>query len=126
MYCVLEYDQPRVQGVMTMKFPYLSQWNNAECIVSITDSKPGENGDFPVLLTYEGACNLSEKSRIVRTTNGQSVRVSMTLHIQGDIAPGMAEFSGYASVNGLTKHIESVDRPRNPDGTVHHTRLGLI
>lgn len=109
-----------------MKFPYLSQWDNTECQILITDVKPSRNGDFPVLITYEGKCNLSEKSRTVRSANGQYVRLSSTIHIQGDIAPGMPEFSGTAVINGVARKIESVDRPRNPDGTVHHTRLGLI
>lgn len=109
-----------------MKFPYLSQWDNADCKVSITATEPSENGDFPVLSTYEGKCNLSEKSRTVRSTNGQYVRVSSVIHIKGDIAPDMPEFSGSVKLNGMTKKIETVDRPRNPDGSVHHTRLGLI
>lgn len=110
-----------------MKFPYLSQWDNADCIVTITDTKPSENGDFPIKSTYSGRCNLSEKSRIVRATNGEYVRLSCVLHIQGDIAPDLATFSGKATVNGSREMlIETVDRPRNPDGTVHHTRLGLI
>lgn len=109
-----------------MKFPYYSDWNNAECIVSITDTKPSENGDFPVLYTYEGSCNLSEKSRVIRNTDGEYVRLSCTLHIRGDIAPTLPTFSGKVNVNGREMTIETVDRPRNPDGTVHHTRLGLI
>jgi hypothetical protein len=111
---------------MTMKFPYLSQWDNAVCKVSITDTKPSENGDFPTLSVYEGGCNLSEKSRTIRSKDGQYVRLSATLHIKGDIAPDMADFSGTALVSGVLRRIESVDRPRNPDGTIHHTRLGLI
>ena len=109
-----------------MKFPYPKQWDNAECKVLITSTKPSENGDFPVLRTYEGGCNLSEKSRTVRSTNGQYIRLASVLHIKGDIAPDMSEFSGSAVVNGIPRKIETVDRPRNPDGTVHHTRLGLI
>ena len=109
-----------------MKFPYLKQWDNAECKVFITDVKPSEDGDFPIKFTYEGGCNLSEKSRTVRSTNGQHVRLASVVHIKGDIAPALAEFSGSVEINGVTKKIETVDRPRNPDGTVHHTRLGLI
>ena len=109
-----------------MRFPYLSQWDNAECEVLVTDTKPSENGDFPIKYTYSGKCNLSDKSRTVRNTNGEYVRLACTLHIKGDIAPGLASFSGKAKVNGKTMLIESVDRPRNPDGTIHHTRLGLI
>lgn len=109
-----------------MKFPYFKQWDNSECKVLITDMKPSENGDFPVLFTYEGGCNHSDKSRIVRSTNGAYVRLASVVHIQGDIAPGLKTFSGTVTVNGQTLKIESVDRPKNPDGTVHHTRLGLI
>jgi hypothetical protein len=109
-----------------MKFPYLSQWDNAKCKVFITDTKPSENGDFPIINTYEGGCNFSEKSRTVRSNNGQYVRLSSVLHIKGDIAPNLPEFTGSVEVNGKTLKIETADRPRNPDGTVHHTRLGLI
>jgi hypothetical protein len=109
-----------------MKFPYLSQWDNADCIVTITDTKPSENGDFPTKSTYEGRCNLSEKSHTVRTINGEYVKLACVLHIKGDIAPDLATFSGKATVNGKEMLIETVDRPRNPDGTVHHTRLGLV
>ena len=109
-----------------MKFPYLSQWNNSVCEVSIQDIKPSENGDFPIVKTYKGECNLSEKSRTVRSTDGEYVKLSCVLHIQGDIAPELATFTGKAMVNGREMLIETVDRPRNPDGSVHHTRLGLI
>lgn len=111
-----------------MKFPYLSQFDNAECKVSITDAKPSENGDFPIKSTYEGGCNLSEKSRTVRSNNGEYVRLNCVIHIKGDIAPELDTFSGKVTVKGKSTAmlIETVDRPRNPDGTVHHTRLGLI
>ena len=111
-----------------MKFPYLSQWDNAECKISISDVKPSQNGDFPTIFTYEGGCNLSEKSQMVRSTDGAYVKVNCVLHIKGDIAPSLAKFSGKATIQGKDGEmlIETVDRPRNPDGTVHHTRLGLI
>lgn len=108
------------------KLPYLDAWDNAECVISTTDTEPSEDGDFPTLIIYSGKCNLSEKSRVVRSANGEYVRLSCTLHIRGDIAPNLATFSGKAQVNGREMLIETVDRPRNPDGTVHHTRLGLI
>lgn len=115
-----------------MKFPYLEQWNNAKCIISISSEKPSENGDFPMVTAYTGRCNFSEKSRVVRTPDGEHVKMSCVLHIKGDIAPGVATFTGKATIQcdnllGVREMlIESVDRPRNPDGSVHHTRLGLI
>ena len=109
-----------------MKFPYPPHWNNSECVISLTDIKPTENGDFPTLATYSGGCNLSEKSTTVRNVDGQYVKLSCVLRIKGDIAPDLPVFSGKATINGKEMLIETVDRPRNPDGTVHHTRLGLI
>lgn len=109
-----------------MKFPYLARFDNAECKVHITDVNPSEDGDFPVVASYEGRCNLSEKSRTVRSTNGEYVRLACVVHIQGDIAPSLPDFSGKVHINGRWMLIETVDRPRNPDGTIHHTRLGLI
>jgi hypothetical protein len=109
-----------------MKLPYLDAWNNADCRVLVTDDRPSEEGDFPELLVYEGKCNLSEKSQTIRTTDGSYVKLSCVLHIKGDIAPNLPAFSGKVRVNGREMLIETVDRPRNPDGSVHHTRLGLI
>lgn len=109
-----------------MKFPYLNRWNNADCIVLITDTEPSENGDFPTKSTYEGRCNLSEGATTVRSPDGAYVKLSCVLHIEGDIAPDMSTFSGTVIVNGKSMKIETVHKPRNPDGTVHHTRLGLI
>ena len=109
-----------------MRFPYLDQWDNALCVLELTDTEPSENGDFPVVVRYSGKCNLSEKAVSVRGSDGAYVKLSCTLHVRGDIAPGLASFSGTAVINGKTMLIETVDRPRNPDGTVHHTRLGLI
>lgn len=109
-----------------MQFPWLEQWNNADCTVLITDDKPSENGDCPVLATYTGRCNLSEKSTTVRSNNGSYVKLACVIRIKGDIAPSLSTFSGKVRVNGREMLIETMDRPRNPDGTVHHTRLGLI
>ena len=81
-----------------MKFPYLKQWNNAVCEVSVTDVKPSEQGDFPVVSTYQGGCNLSEKSRTVRSTDGQYIRLASVIHIEGDIAPNLPEFSGHVLI----------------------------
>lgn len=109
-----------------MKFPYFKQWDNATCVVYIQSTEPTENGEFSLEKTYKGGCNLSEKARSVRSADGQYHRLTSVIHIKGDIAPDMPEFTGSVTVNGKTKKIETVDRPRNPDGTIHHTRLGLI
>lgn len=115
-----------------MKFPYLDQWNNADCVVFISSEKPSENGDFPAIKIYEGRCNFSEKTRVVRNANGEYVKIASALYIKGDIAPELASFTGKVVIKcgGMVKDremlIETIDRPRNPDGSVHHTRLGLI
>lgn len=131
--CAIPKRNPiNVQGVITMRLPYLDIWDNAKCIVFISGEKPSENGDFPSIKAYEGGCNFSEKANTIRTTDGQYVKLNGVIHIKGDIAPKLATFNGKVKVtcDNIVKdremQIASVDRPRNPDGTVHHTRLGLI
>ena len=109
-----------------MKFPYLRQWDNATCEVFIQSSEPSENGDFPLYKVYEGRCNLSEKTNVIRGNDGEYNKLTCVLHIKGDIAPELPTFTGKVKINNATMTIESVDRPRNPDGSVHHTRLGLM
>ena len=109
-----------------MNFPWLEQFNNAECVVFIESDKPSKNGDFKPIKAYTGACNLSEKSRVVRSSDGGYIRLNSVVHIKGDIAPDQKTFSGTVVIGTKEMKIETIDRPRNPDGTVHHTRLGLI
>lgn len=109
-----------------MKFPWYKQWENALCVVYLQSTEMSENGEFLPIRTDTLPCNISEKTRNVRSSDGEYVRLSCVIHIQGDIAPGYDTFTGYVVINDRKMLIETIDRPRNPDGSVHHTRLGLI
>ena len=45
----------------------------------------------------------------------------------GDIAPNIKKISGgQVVINQVEYEIYQASRPRNPDGTVHHTTLELM
>ena len=108
-----------------MKMPYLKSWDNIPLVVTFTDGL-GENGEPNVAGTYEGKCNYSEKSSTIRTPDGQLVRLNAVLTVGSDIAPELSTLQGSVSIAGKDWKIYSGSRGRNPDGTVHHTKLELI
>lgn len=109
-----------------MKFPWLKAWNNAKCEVNITEMKPGEDGTYKTIRMYSGDCNYSEKALSIRSDDGQYNRLNATIKIEGDLCPEAPVFTGKVTVRDRVMSIEMVERPRNPDGSIHHTTLGLI
>lgn len=110
-----------------MKLPYLRQWDNTNVIVTVT-SGINDNGAPNVVVTYTGLCNLREKTKTVRKSDGQYVTLNGSLTIGTDIAPGVEVLAGHVQVNNGTKtwKIDNGVRVRNPDGSINHTKLELI
>lgn len=108
-----------------MKMPYFrNAWDKTPCVIHITDDVT-ENGAPQEVETYTGKCNFAEKSRIVRAADGTLVQLNASLMIGEDIAPSVPVLNGSVDIDGRTWNIITSGRPRNPDGTVHHTELGL-
>jgi hypothetical protein len=107
------------------KLPYYRFWDSTPLVVNI---KQGIDDDgVPVTVdTYTGKCRYSERVKNVRSSDGSYIRLQGALTIRGDIAPDVDAIEGDVEVNGLTRKIFRSFRPRNPDGTVHHTKLELI
>ena len=92
------------------------------CIVEIS-----EEGEEVVKATWEGLCNFSESNKRVQNSKGLWVHLSGIVHVKGDIFPDIPVISnGYVIFNGQKINISNATRPRNPDGTVNHTRLELM
>jgi hypothetical protein len=109
-----------------MKMPYFRAWDVTPIEVHITQGlTPG--GAQNEVEVYSGTCNYSEKVKIVRASDGTLVQLAASLTIGCDIAPGIETINGYVLVNGGTHqwNIATAARPRNPDGSVNHTALGL-
>lgn len=80
-----------------------------------------------VVATWSGKVNLSEKVKRVQNKDGQWTQLAGVIHVCGDILPGVIFTGGTVSIEGYPlRTINAYSRPRNPDGTVNHTRLELI
>lgn len=112
---------------MLAKLPYLEQWDVTPAEIVLTGGM-SEDGEAEILGAWTGKVNFSEKGRRVQDKDGLWVRLSGVLHVKGDILPGVTFREGTATLAGQDKAfmIVSYSRPRNPDGTVNHTRLELI
>jgi hypothetical protein len=108
-----------------MRLPYLKSWDNTPVVISITEGI-GENGEPNVVATYTGNCCYNEKSKTVRTADGQLIQLNAVLTVGCDIASDVPVLAGEVEVAGKTWKIHSGSRGRNPDGTVHHTKLELM
>lgn len=93
----------------------------------VFDGEPTEDGSDPTGTTWTGDVNLSEKSKRVQDSNGRWISLACVLHAKGDILNGAEFKGGRVTVAGFTdRTIVNLNRVRNPDGTVNHTRIEVI
>lgn len=107
-----------------MRMPYFKAWDTTPVTVHVTDGF-SEGGEPSEIVTYTGKCNYSEKSKTVRQSDGTLIQLSAILTIGSDISPSVPVLTGSVDIVGRTWNIATAARPQNPDGTVHHTELGL-
>jgi hypothetical protein len=108
-----------------MRLPYVKSWDNTPFVAYLTNGIT-ENGEPNVVGTYTGACNYNERLHTIRTSDGQLIQLKAVLVAGCDIAPNLDVIEGYVEIAGTTWNIYSSSRGRNPDGTVHHTKLELM
>lgn len=111
---------------MAGKLPYPKFADVTPCNI-VLHGAPSSTGAPTVLAEWSGKVNFSEKVKRVQDKDGQWVQLSGVIHVAGDILPGVIFTGGTVAIAGYpTRKIVSYTRPRNPDGSVHHTRLELI
>jgi hypothetical protein len=108
-----------------MKLPYPKHMDNTPVVVSLTEGI-NANGAQNVVAIYDGKCRYVEKAVTVRDSEGKLIKLEGKAYIGCDIAPAVRLLEGHATINGKTMKIHKGSRPRNPDGSVHHTELELI
>lgn len=108
-----------------MKLPYLSFWDVTPVSIKISDGSMDVNGELNIVDEFEGLCNYNEVSKTVRAPDGQLIQLGAILYVGEDISPSTSVITGTVQINGREWNIHRADRPRNPDGTVHSTRLEL-
>jgi len=107
-----------------MKLPYLACYDTTPYTAVLT-SGVDENGQPLLLKTVNGYCRYNEKSKTVRAADGQYTAIEAVIVTEGDIAPEALSIAGEVTINSVARKIIFANRPRNPDGTVHHTKLVL-
>ena len=111
------------QNVKTLPFP---DWLlNTDYSLVLFDGLT-ENGEPNKALEASGKCIFSEKAQRIIDAEGKQITLLGKIIIKGNIAPSLKNVSdGAITINGCNYEIHAGYRPRNPDGTVHHTEFEL-
>lgn len=106
---------------------HLKRLLNNLCSVKIYQEGLSEEGEPLTSLNLENQkCRFVEKTKIVINSEGKKVELVGKVILLGDIAPNIKKISGgEVIVNSSKYEIYQASRPRNPNGTVHHTTLEL-
>ncbi|MCR4670587.1 MAG: hypothetical protein K5643_05280 [Saccharofermentans sp.] len=113
---------------MIKKLKYPDFADVTPCTIVFTGG-PSQFGDDSELLTWSGKVNWSEKAQRVRDKNGDWIKLSGIIHVGQDLLAGINDeiTGGHVTIAGLSnREILGIYRPRNPDGTVNHTRIEVI
>ncbi|MCI6603032.1 MAG: hypothetical protein MSC43_02385 [Clostridiales bacterium] len=113
---------------MIAKLPYRSVWDVTPCTIRLNAGGYTEDGEPMEAHSWTGKVNFSERAGRIQDKDGVWVKLSGVIHVKGDILPGVVFTEGTALVDGYGREMKivSYSRPRNPDGSVNHTRLELI
>lgn len=97
------------------------------CSIVINQEGLSEDGEQLESLIYTGKCCFSEKRKHIMNAEKQIIQLEGSAVLVGDIAPTLpSACTGTFTVGVSTYSIYSLKRPRNPDGSVHHTSLELM
>jgi len=112
---------------MNGKLPFPDFLSVTPCTVTIWSNELTVDGGPVPALEWSGDCWYSDKSKTVISKDKKEIVLQGSIQIKGDIAPGLPSVSsGEVKVSGGVFQIHRGIRPRNPDGTVHHTTLELF
>lgn len=93
----------------------------------VMEGETQADGSPSIVQEWEGLVNFSEKAKRVQDSDGRWVQLNGVVHVKGDILRDVPFIRAYCIVDGSQpRSIVSISRPRNPDGTINHTRLELI
>ena len=95
--------------------------------VTLNEEGISEEGEPISAFNGSGKCIWSEKAKRVIDSQGKEITLLGKVIVKGDIAPSLKSISdGVISINGCSYEIYAGYRPRNPNGTVHHTMFEVM
>lgn len=107
---------------------HLKKLLNNQCDVYINRERISEEGEpLKALELKNQKCRFVEKTKVIINSDGKKVELVGKIILLGDIAPHIKKISGgEVIVNNSKYEIYQASRPRNPNGTIHHTTLELM
>ena len=108
------------------KLPFPDWLLNTDYSLVLNEAGVTEDGAPKESLEIIGKCIFSEKAQRVIDAEGKQITLLGKVIIKGDIAPSLKTVSdGVITINGCNYEVYAGYRPRNPDGTVHHTEFEI-
>lgn len=108
------------------KLPFPDWLLNIDCKIKLNSSGINEDGEPISAFEIDGKCIFSEKSKRIISSDGKQITLLGKVILKGDIAPNLSNVSdGIVIINNKTYEIYAGYRPRNPDGSIHHTELEI-
>ena len=112
------------QNIKTLPFPDFLL--NTDYSLILNEEGVTEDGAPKEKFETNGKCIFSEKAQRIIDTEGKQITLLGKVIIKGDIAPSLKNVSdGVITINGYNYEIHSGYRPRNPNGTIHHTEFEI-
>lgn len=115
---------------MIQKFnpKHLEKLLNNKCDVILYQEGLSEEGEPLTSLDLKNQkCRFVEKTKVIISPEGKKVELIGKVILSGNIAPKIKKINGgEVIINDSKYEIYQASRPRNPDGSVHHTTLELI
>lgn len=109
-----------------MRLPFPHHAANTICTAQLYTNGVSEDGGPIVFITWTGPAIFSEKSFAEIDETGKTVTLIGKVIFNGDIAPSLGTIGDGVATIGTNKYqIHRSERPRNPDGSIHHTTLVL-
>ena len=107
---------------MINKLPFPDWLLNTDYQITLNQNGISEDGEPMSAFTGKGKCIFSEKAKRIIDSEGKEITLLGKVIVKGDIAPELVNVSdGAITINGCSYEIHTGYRPRNPDGTIHHT-----
>lgn len=104
------------------KVPFPDQLLVTDYSITLNQEGISEDGEPISAFTASGKCIFSEKAKRIIDLEGKQITLLGKVIVKGDIAPKLKTISdGVITINGNSYEIHTGFRPRNPDGTIHHT-----
>ena len=106
---------------------HLTRFCKTSCKVVLYEEGLSENGGPSIALEISSKCRFVEKTKVVISPDGKKIELVGIVVFVGDLAPSLAKISnGTCQIGGAKYNVFSSRRPRNPDGSIHHTTLELM